>query len=211
MKCPHCLVAFHETYAQDYLNTDIDQRWEARYCICPTCRRLIIQIGNDSHGWWLARPKGIARNPLPPELTDQKITSDYTEACLVLSESAKASAALSRASLQYILRENAGVKHTDLSDEIQQVIDSGKLPSDLADNLDHIRAVGNFASHPIKSKSSGEIVEVEPGEAEWNLDVLEELIDFYYVRPMRAKVKRDSLNAKLADAGKPALKTTPSV
>jgi hypothetical protein len=33
--------------------------------------------------------------------------------------------------------------------------------------LDAIRTIGNFAAHPIKSTSSGEIVDVEPGEAEW--------------------------------------------
>jgi hypothetical protein len=47
---------------------------------------------------------------------------------------------------------------------------------------------------------------VELGEAEWNLDVLESLFDFYFVQPARAKAKRDALNKKLADAGKPPLK-----
>ena len=54
----------------------------------------------------------------------------------------------------------------------------GNLPSSLADNVDAVRQVGNFAAHPIKSTSIGEIVEVEENEAEWLLDVLEELFDF---------------------------------
>ena len=29
-----------------------------------------------------------------------------------------------------------------------------------------------FGAHPIKSTSTGEIVEVEPGEAQWNLDAV---------------------------------------
>ena len=82
----------------------------------------------------------------------------------------------------------------------------GTLPSSLADNVDAVRQVGNFAAHPIKSTSSGEIVEVEENEAEWLLDVLEGLFDFYYVAPARAASKRDALNQKLADAGKPQLK-----
>ena len=49
-------------------------------------------------------------------------------------------------------------------------------------------------------------VRVEPGEAEWNLDVLEALFDFYYVQPAKHKKKKAALNKKLADAGKPPMK-----
>jgi hypothetical protein len=113
---------------------------------------------------------------------------------------------ISRRCLQNLLRLAAGVKHGDLSIEIQQVLDSGKLPTTIADNIDAVRNIGNFAAHPNKSKSTGEIVPVEPDEAEWNLDVLESLFDFYFVQPARAKAKRDALNKKLTDAGKPPLK-----
>ena len=51
----------------------------------------------------------------------QGIVEDYKEACLVLSDSPKASAALSRRCLQNLLRGAAGVKPGDLSIEIQQV------------------------------------------------------------------------------------------
>jgi hypothetical protein len=44
------------------------------------------------------------------------------------------------------------------------------------------------------------------GEAEWLLDVLEGLFDFYFVQPALLKAKRDALNKKLKDAGKPAMK-----
>ena len=108
--------------------------------------------------------------------------------------------------MQNILREKAGVKHSDLSKEIQQVIDNNTLPSHLAESIDAIRNIGNFAAHPIKSSSTGEIVEVEVGEAEWILDVLESLFDFYFVQPAILKAKRDALNKKLSDAGKPPMK-----
>ena len=57
-------------------------------------------------------------------------------------------------------------------------MDSGKLPSHLTGSLDAVRNIGNVAAHPTKSEASGEIIDVEPGEAEWNLDVLESLFDF---------------------------------
>lgn len=154
---------------------------------------------------WLVWPKGVSRAPVPAEVPPA-IVEDYKEACLVLSDSAKASAALSRRCLQNLLRQAAGVKPGDLSGEIQQVLDSNKLPTPIAENIDAVRNIGNFAAHPNKSKSTGEVVPVEPGESEWNLDVLESLFDFYFVQPARAKAKRDALNRKLADAGKPPVR-----
>jgi hypothetical protein len=103
------------------------------------------------------------------------------------------------------LREKGGVKPSSLDDEIQEIIDSNKLPTELANNLDYVRIIGNFAAHPIKSKNSGVIFDVEVGEAEYNLDIIEELFDFYFVRPARIKKKKEELNVKLREAGKPEL------
>jgi Domain of unknown function (DUF4145) len=88
----------------------------------------------------LVHPKGAARSPCPKEVPTQ-IAEDYKEACLVLADSSKASAALSRRCLQNVLREAAKVKQGDLYDEIQQVLDSGKLPSQIAEGLDAVRAI----------------------------------------------------------------------
>jgi len=153
----------------------------------------------------LVYPKGISRSSIPAEIPTGFAT-DYREACLVLPDSEKASAALSRRCLQYLLREKAGIKKGDLANEIQQVLDSKQLPGYLAEDLDAIRNIGNFAAHPMKSTHTGEIVDVEPQEAEWLLNLLEGLFDFYFVQPARAKAKRDALNAKLQSAGKPPMK-----
>ena len=44
-------------------------------------------------------------------------------------------------------------------------------------------------------------------EAEWLLETLEGLFDFYFVQPAELKGKRDALNKKLKEAGKPQLKS----
>jgi hypothetical protein len=93
-------------------------------------------------------------------------------------------------------------KSKDLADQIQEVLDSNALPSDLADNIDAIRVVGNYAAHPMKSTQSGQILDVEPEEAEWTVTVLEELFDFYFVRPAKRAAQRNAVNAKLQAAGK---------
>jgi hypothetical protein len=131
---------------------------------------------------------------------------DFNEAVAVLSLSPKASAALSRRILQAILREKAKTKKRDLADQIDEVIALGHMPTHILEGLDAVRNIGNFAAHPIKSTSTGEIVEVEPGEAEWNLDVLESLFDYYFVQPALTAKRRAALDAKLKDANKPPLK-----
>jgi hypothetical protein len=136
----------------------------------------------------------------------EQFAKDYREACNVLDDSPKASAALSRRCLQHLLREVAMTKKKDLADQIQEVLESKALPSHLSEDIDAVRNIGNFAAHPIKSTNTGEIIEVEPGEAEWLLHTLEGLFDFYFVQPAVQKRKRDALNAKLKEAGKPPMK-----
>lgn len=106
------------------------------------------------------------------------------------------------AHLQHLLREVAKTKKRDLADQIDEVLPN--LPSYLGDQIDGVRVIGNFAAHPTKSTTTGEIINVEPGEAEWLLDTLEMAFDFYLVQPALRQKKRDDINATLTKAGKPA-------
>lgn len=220
MKCPHCRVEFHDEPTSRPINTDVDGGWMLVHAICPACKRIILHLLNgppltDQYGnfcrtekankYFLVYPKGSLRPPCPPE-APKEFAEDYIEACLVISDSPKASAALSRRCLQNILRETAKVRPGNLADEIQEVIDSKTLPSYIVEVIDAVRNIGNFAAHPNKSKKSGEILPVEAGEAEWNLDVLEALFDFYFVQPEIIKKKKESLNEKLKEAGKKPMK-----
>jgi len=219
MKCPHCLVSFHDAWEAVSIGSDTEGHWGIRRTACPECKRITVYLGhaNVATGFgmklgpeqvakdFMVRPKAQARSPLPAAV-HPIFAEDYKEACVTLADSAKASAALSRRCLQKLLRDHVGVKHSDLAKEIQEVLDSNKLPSDLANALDAVRVVGNFAAHPIKSTNTGEIIEVEPLEAEWQLDTLEALFDFYFVRTEELKKRRDAANAKLAEAGKPPMK-----
>ena len=69
-----------------------------------------------------------------------------------------------------------------------------------------VRNIGNFAAHPNKSLHTGEIVDVEPLEAEWCLETLEILFDHYFVRPTEIRRRQEAINDKLVDAGKPELR-----
>lgn len=219
VKCPHCLESVHESWEhagalgggdRDYMG------WSVEYMRCPACNRIVIRTvayrlapvpGNEIATvpeYRVVYPAGVARSPLP-DTVPADVAEDYREASIVLPFSAKASAALSRRSLQHLLREYGQVKPSTLSDEIEEAM--GKLPSHLADAIDAVRVIGNFAAHPIKSTSTGQVVDVEPGEAEWTLETVEALIDHYIVAPARLAEKRAAFNAKLGDVGKPELKS----
>ena len=225
MKCPHCLVSFHDSWSSwvgttgRVSSSDCKAKFQLSSTVCPACMQLIFRMsrkplrivtptgktGNEVPvTQTIFYPKGTAR-PVPVEVKDE-FANDFREACLVIGDSEKASAALSRRCLQNLLREKAETKAKDLAPQIQEVLDSGKLPSHLADAIDGVRVIGNLAAHPIKSTHTGEVIEVELGEAEWLLETLEGLFDFYFVQPAKLEGKKGVLNKKLEEAGKPPLR-----
>ena len=125
----------------------------------------------------------------------------------VLPDSPESSAALSRRALQELLIEKGDVKPADsLAAQIEAVLDRGDIPRHLGEQLDGIRAIGNFASHPIKSTATGTVMEVALGEAEWTLETLEAALDWYFVQAVERERRRAELKARLAEAGKPGMR-----
>ena len=164
---------------------------QLKFACCPHCGQVCIGRNDE-----LIFPRFTERQPAPKEVP-QFIAKDYNEACQVETISQNASGALARRCLQNLLR-NLGVKPGDLIDEIEEAKTKLSLPSHLVRSVDMIRHVGAFASHPIKSKNTGEIVEVESGEVELTLDTLEELFDSYYVKPIARTTKLDKFEKKLS-------------
>jgi len=189
------------------------------HSFCPQCDEMIVMIKEGKYvkgtsGGELitnvSRQEIVYPKTLLPKALDSsipaKLRNDYIEAYSVQEISPKASAAISRRLLQHILREEYKIKKGSLDKEIEEFIHLGKIPSHITDAVDAIRNVGNFAAHPLKDTNTGEIVEVEPGEAEWLLEVIDALFDFTFVQPEKIKDRRDKLNQKLASMSKPPLK-----
>jgi hypothetical protein len=228
MKCPYCVKEIH---VEDYGNWVFEYDkplsgdktgYEIAYTFCPACSELIIVMreglyvadkdvnGNSEHEMLtetcneqLLYPKGYCR-PVEEEVP-VKYAKDYREAAAILSISPKASAAMSRRLLQTLLRDECKVKISDLAKEIQEFIERPGIPSYLVDAIDAVRNVGNFAAHPLKNTNTGEIIDVENGEAEWLLEVLEAMFDYLFVQPQKLKKRKDKLNKKLKDIGKPPM------
>lgn len=220
MICPHCSISIHENFQafptfRDTFTNPILIEHVLEKCNCPECgkaivryKKLIFDHRDSTHSTSKSYliPSTINRF-ISTEVPDQ-FGEDFIEACNVIQISPKASAALSRRLLQRILREKFGIKENDLSREIDKFIADTNTPRDLANEIDAIRNIGNFAAHPLKVTNTGEIVDVEPGEAEWLLDVLDNLFEYAFVQPKRREDRHQKLNDKLQSLGKPSMKST---
>lgn len=219
MKCPHCGIDFHDEWEITWLRrysqnlVENDGTWATRNAVCSRCKRPTIEIGTalrspDDVVWRQVYPIGANRGPVPAEVPE-RIAEDYVEACNVLPISPKASAALSRRCLQHMLRSH-GYTARDLAKEIELLLNETDpikaLPLRLRETIDAIRNFGNFAAHPNEDKATLDIIDVEPHEAEWCLETIEELFEHFYVGPAVAAAKKAALNAKLASGGKPQAK-----
>ena len=214
MKCPWCQIAFH-VKEDDWESTTIsDDRgsiseWTCSMTFCPDCRRLIVML-IDASGLDEEVIYPYAAMPINIGLEiPESLRADYLEAVRVLQISAKASAALSRRVLQGLLNEQ-GYGGGNLAKQIDSVLtesdpDKG-LPLTVRKKIDAVRNFGNFSAHPITDVTTLQIIDVDPEEAEWCLEIVSELFDHYYVRPAEDTRKLAELNQKLADAGKPPTK-----
>lgn len=210
MICPHCIAHIHYSPGKSRITYDDYRDYFIVYNNCPNCNETFLYLNmvnkdSDEMQEILIFPKIPNRSKIDKNDIPLNIYSDYHEACLVISDSPKASAALSRRCLQNIIHDYFNIREKNLNLEIDKLLTIG-LPSHISENVDAIRQIGNYAAHPMKYQQSGEIVDVEPGEAEWSLEVIEMLFDYCYVQPKKSEERREKMNEKLESLGKPKLK-----
>lgn len=219
MKCPHCGEHFRpkwlsgkvSAYGDDFHKTL--EHWTLLGTRCLSCGRETIKvllqrpIPNSSEmmeQYFSVIPRSRRPSNYYPN-APEGIVADYWEACEVLEVSSKAAAAIARRCLQAILWEQ-GYNQKDLAQQIDALLaeeGAHALPRGLADNVDAVRNFGNFSAHRINDKTTFQVIDVEPEEAEWCLEIIEELLDHYYERPAELAEKQSKLQDKLQRANKP--------
>jgi hypothetical protein len=204
-KCPHCnkeqtvsdedrRVSFADL---TLANEDGPRRLVSKFVVCPNpeCRKfsLITSLhhlevsgkrtytGKHIKTWALV-PSSCARSF--PIAIPQHILQDYHEACLTIELSPKVAAALSRRCLSSMVRDYWQVQPGSLSDEFRQI--KGTVDPLTWEAIESIRKSGMIGA---RMESIGaEILDVEPGEAELLIGLIETLIeDWYVVREERKK------------------------
>jgi hypothetical protein len=161
--------------------------------------------GNESHR--RVHPTGRATKNFPNTKEDH--LKPYRAACATVEISPEASACMSRRCLQGILYAK-GYTQKNLSQQIEALLaeSDGKkmLPYDLHQCVDVIRNFGNFGAHPITDITTLQIIDVAPGEADWCIEIAEQLMEHYFERPARLAEKHAAATLKLKLAGKPGIK-----
>jgi hypothetical protein len=136
---------------------------------------------------WQLLPESEAK--VLPDYVPQQIQQDYREACRIRDLSSKASATLSRRCLQGMIRDFWDIKKSRLKDEIDALEE--KVDPDTWTSIDAVRGVGNIGAH--MEKDINIIVDVEPGEAQLLISLIEQLVDDWYVTRENRRKRTEQL------------------
>ena len=213
MKCPHCGTAMRLWTDSCEISTEHEREGDPIASVevgfCPECNEPIIdlEIGVITGFYPGGSPEWEARSkerifPVHTSIqkldgmVPQKYADQYYESCRVLPISPKASATLSRYLLQMILHEELGITKRNLEEEIKELEKKEIVSAALVKMLQVFRKIANFGAHPKKSTNSNEIVEIEKGEAEIMLDLLQELFECIFVKPKQQEAFLESIKEK---------------
>ena len=175
---------------------------------CPNtqCRKVAFSISLNKlkftagHGYktvgrfhsWKLLPESEAKSQ--PDYIPAPIVENYKEACRIKDLSPKASATLSRRCLQGMIRHFWKVKvkgKRTLWDEIKAI--KGEVDASTLEAIDAVRKVGKVGAH--MEKDVNLIIEVEPGEAQLLIGLIEMLFREWYVA---SHEKEQSVKAVIA-------------
>jgi hypothetical protein len=164
-------------------------RTEVITCPNPECLEYTVSQSLHDHvslanGWVDKQPPKHKWQLIPaaemkvfPSYVPEPITGDYREACFIRDLSPKASATLSRRCLQGMIRHFWNIKKTRLVDEIEALSD--KVDPMTWAAIDAVRTIGNIGAH--MEKDIDVIVDVDPGEAQLLISLIETLIQDWYI------------------------------
>jgi hypothetical protein len=196
MQCPHCHSEISVTPHVFALGEDKDGTWQVASSRCPTCSRLLVNICTKDGCTYPAWPASSTR----PRLSDDvptEFATEYLAACQIIFYSPEASAAISRRLLHRFLAAHTSAGAGGLAQQIDKVARSTELPPYIKDALRTLSRVAKLEPDSEKSKRPEALTSVEPGEADWLLDVLQPLFELYFVQPARLQRQQDALEEKI--------------
>lgn len=203
-RCPHCGVAYSAKkdsmeFWEDDCHEIGDYVVQVNCVFCPQCHQpiltkkdgAIIEFNGYNGPGYAFKPEEELLYPKFPQVNeiDECVPEDlrklYKESAEVLSVSPRSSAILSRYLLQKILHNELKIEKRNLEEEIKELENKKDIPSNFITLLQVLRKIANFGAHPKKSTNSGEIMDIEPGEAEVMLEIIEQLFDYVFIKPKK--------------------------
>lgn len=168
-------------------------------CPNPECREVsitanLLPASNRGYGDFIddSKPAMQSFTLMPisnamhfPDYIPSQIRKDYEEACIIIDQSPKASATLSRRCLQGMIRDFWDIQKQRLIDEINLLKD--KIDNDTWQAIDSIRKIGNIGAH--MEKDVNMIIDVDPSEAQVLISLIEMLMKEWYIAEYERKQK----------------------
>lgn len=169
-------------------------------CSNPKCKDVYFYgslfasnhtFGNRGPAVFVRKISSINSEPehainIQPDCIPEVIREDYYEACKILHLSPKASATLTRRCLQGMIRDFCKISKPTLYaeiDSLKKLYEDDSAPKGVTDEtveaIDHVRTIGNIGAH--MEKDISHIVEIDPGEAEALITLVELLFEEWYV------------------------------
>ena len=217
-KCPFCkeIMSITDQTKQEHgfrwsygsNNTDELLVIEIYRCPNPECEKFSVIVKGSSNNL-----KGLNKYIWPmytcnhyPKYVPDFIQKDYQEAGTIVELSPKASATLSRRCLQEMIEDFWKIKEHNLYQEIQAL--KGKVDDEVITALLNLKSIGNIGAHP---KISGDsIVDVDADEATKLIELIEHLIDDWYIAREKRKCLFSHLKAISENKKNPHSSTTDS-
>lgn len=229
MICPHCKVSIPSgKWKIVKIKSDKDYNYSTQFFECVECNKISIKfICNPIHvirfptsmvsgvtpseysGPRFSQeyliPKTTPRDPIPKDVEDI-YRIDYDKAVKLLHVDSMASAAYSRRLLQHYIEKKHKIKEPDLKQELKKLEKLNHYPLDLIKLFDHIRHYGKFAAHATTNQITGQIIDIDPEEAEWLLFILEQMFVHDYELARKIKQNEKKIQDKLKSAKPPQKK-----
>jgi hypothetical protein len=221
--CSHDQIVTEQNYEREFSKLyvgkskygDTGLRYTAIRCANVACNEItlsatFVKAKTNGGDWiagetlqdWQLRPG--ASSKVQPDYIPLPLREDYFEACLIRDNSPKASATLARRCLQGMIRDFCGIAKGRLIDEIKelrQLLHSGKAPRgvepETIEAIDSVRDIGNIGAH--MEKDINMIVDVDPGEAQALIELIEMLFDEWYVARHKREQRLAAVQAIAAE------------
>jgi len=219
MLCPHCLTEVNEHWQSLFTHTNargemLEQpsdlvgvaldALKLYWMRCPkrSCQELFVAAtAADGRGFRILYPQMLTTRRVDPAVPDA-LADNYRQASAILTLSPKMSATLARRILADVLKQYGGYEKFTLASQLKAFMGDTQHPSQLRENARYLTEIGDFGSHTQRDTETQEIVDVEPEEAEWTLEVLDGLFEYFIVGPVRDEARRAAIDAKIAATGR---------
>jgi hypothetical protein len=181
--CRQTVVRLHETTVE----------WTAHAPIQHTDTRFVYPLGASS-----------PRDPLP-EIVPKSMRSDYEEAAAILDISPRMTTVLTSKVLYDLLEKYAGIAEYTLNGSIKKFVADTSHPKRIRQNLGHWREIRDFSAHTKRNQNPedeefGQIIEAGREEADWTLDTLDTLFEYFITQPATDERLRAKWDRNIADA-----------